>query len=274
MKLMSYAGYFALGMVGLVESVSGDGLPSLPLPGSTAPAVWKNEIKLLVTAENAQQAIKALKLNEHRDEKQIVCFFDTNDRLLEANNLILRVREQEDGGGESTVKLRALDGATELSNAEQVIRPEEDWTSENKHTFSRSVDCDSLAKGLVSKVIKGQAAVIDLFNEAQRKIVAARLKDFQWESLKLYGPVEAQVWRQQWKFYGFPKEVTVELWHLQQDGRTQDILEVSSKAKADSEAQAQTLAKQFFEAAKAAGLGESLGETKTRKVLDFFKPGR
>ena len=82
------------------------------------------------------------------------------------------------------------------------------------------------------------------------------------------------MWRQQWKLHGFPEELTVELWNLEKDGRTQDVLEVSASAKANTEAQAKELARKFFAAAKAAGLGESAGQTKTKMVLDFFKPGR
>jgi hypothetical protein len=63
-------------------------------------------------------------------------------------------------------------------------------------------------------------------------------------------------------------------WRLEKDGRTLEILEISAKAKADTEEQAQALAKQFFGAAKAAGLGEPSGRTKTKQVLEFFKPGR
>jgi len=119
-----------------------------------------------------------------------------------------------------------------------------------------------------------QAAVEELFNAEQRQLVASRMKDFPWERLRRYGPIEAEVWAQQWKLYGFPEAVTVELWHLRWEDRTQDILEVSAKARGQTEAQTQALARQFFAAAKAAGLGEPAGQTKTTLVLVFFKPGR
>jgi hypothetical protein len=239
-----------------------------------APPVWKNEIKLLVTAANAPQAMKVLKLDEGRAVKQTVCFFDTGDRALEAHNLILRARQAADGLGESTVKQRAIEGTTELSDAERAIQPERDWTDESKPTLSRSLDRDSWAKGLVSKVAAGQVAVTELFDETQRKLVTARMKDFHWESLRRYGPVKAQIWRKQRKLRGFPGKATIELWHLEKDGRTQDVLEVSAKTETDTEAQAQLLARQFFAAARVAGLGEPAGQTKTKLVLNFFEPGR
>jgi hypothetical protein len=193
---------------------------------------------------------------------------------LAANNLILRARQQDGQSGQSTVKLRSTANAIELSDEERGIPPEQDWTDEAGATFSRSVDRRDLAEGLVSKVVASLAAVGVLFDEAQRKLVAARMKDFNWENLKCYGPVEAQVWQRQLKLADFSKPVTVELWHLRQGDRTQDILEVSVKARPETEEQAKKLARQFFRAAKAAGLGEPTGQTKTKVALEFFKPGR
>ena len=246
----------------------------LPSPRPNAPQARKNEFKLLVTAANTPQAMKALKLEEHRAVKQSVCFFDTDDGALEANGLILRAREKAGEPGQSTVKLRAIDDATELSDVERAIQPERDWTHESGPALSRSLDHASLSRGLVLEVAAGRAAVAELFDEAQRKMVSERMKNFHWESLRRYGPVKSKVWRQQWTLQGFPQKVTAELWQLQQGARTQDILEVSANAKAETDAQAQALARQFFVAAKAAGLGEPAGQTKTKTVLDFFKPGR
>jgi len=243
-----------------------DGKPAAPL-------VRKSEIKLFVTAANTEQAIKALKLDQHKAKKRTVIFFDTGDRSLATNHLILRARQQGDGRGDSTVKLRAPEGATELSDAERAIQPEQDWTNEKEPTLSRSKDRESLAKGLVSKVVAGQLNVAELFDAEQQELVSGRMNGFNWADLRLYGPVEAEVWKQQWKLDGFPDDVTVELWHLQKDGRMQDILEVSANAKAETDEQAKELAQRFFAAARAAGMGEPTGSTKTQMVLDFYQPG-
>jgi hypothetical protein len=235
---------------------------------------WKTEIKLFVTAGNAAQAIQALKLDEHRAVQESVCFFDTPDGALAAHNLILRARQKAGQPGESTVKLRVPAGAAELSDAERDIPPEQDWTSEAGPTLSRSVNRKSLAKDLVAKVAAGQVAVDELFNAAQRRLVGARMKDLRWASLRRYGPIAASTWQQQWKLAGFSEPVTVELWHLRQASRRLDILEVSAKTRAETDEQAQALARRFFGAAQAAGLGAPAGLTKTEQVLDFFKPGR
>jgi hypothetical protein len=241
---------------------------------TTPRPVFKSEIKLYVTAANAAQALDALKLDEHQAVQEVVCFFDTSDGILDSHNLILRARQEPGQRGEFAVKLRGGTSTTELSDAERAIAPEQDWTNENGPAVSRTVERKSLPKGLVSKVVAGQLPVDALFNDAQRQLVTSRIKDFSWESLRRYGPVEAKVWQQQWQFKGFPESVTVELWHLREGDRTEDILEVSAKAKAATEEEAKALVRQFFKAAKAAGLGEPSGQTKTRKVLEFFKPGQ
>ena len=140
--------------------------------------------------------------------------------------------------------------------------------------LSRSLNRASINSGLVPKVAAGDAPVRDLFDTAQQDLVAARFKDIRWESLKRYGPVETQVWKKLFKFEGFTEPVTVELWQLRKDGKSEQILEVSTKAVAETDAHARALAKQFFAAARSAGLGEPASLTKTKKVMDFLKPGR
>lgn len=245
-------------------------------PHSSLPQIFarKNEIKLFVTPAHMEQALAALKLDESKAVQQLVCFFDTADGALEAQNLILRARQKDGELCESTVKLRAIDGTTDLSEFERSIQPEQDWTHENGPTLSRTVDRASIEMGLVPKIAKGEGVVRELFSEPQQNLVLARMKDFNWASLKRYGPVQARVWRENRMLEGFKEKVTIERWRLEKDGRTLEVLEISAKAKADTEEQAQALAKQFFAAAKAAGLGEPSGQTKTKQVLEFFKPGR
>ncbi len=233
----------------------------------------KNEIKLIVTAANTEQALKALKLDERRAKKRTVCFFDTGQRLLAANHLILRARQSSKGRTDSTVKLRADNDALELSERELEIQPEQDWTNEAGPAHSRSLDHDLPINGLLSEVVAGQQAVVELFSKEQKELVTARVAGFNWTDLRLYGPVEVLVWRKQWKLDGFPEDITVEVWNLQKEGKTRDILEVSAKVKAESDELAKELAGKFFAAARDAGIGEPTGQSKTQMVLDFFQPG-
>ena len=118
------------------------------LVGSLPAAIhsWKTEIKLLVNTENAAQAIHALKLDERQAVKEIVCYFDTGDGALEAHQLILRARQKAGQPGESTVKLLATAGATDLSDEERAIQPEQDWTDEYQSKASGLGEPSGLTK--------------------------------------------------------------------------------------------------------------------------------
>jgi len=135
-----------LGLVLFGQPLSGADLPS-PQPQSpaAAPMARKSEIKLFITAANVPQAIKALKLDEHRAVNQLCCFFDTSDGMLEAEHLILRARQKGDGPGEFTVKLRASEDSA-LSDAERAIQPEQDWTDEYQSKASGMGEPSGLTK--------------------------------------------------------------------------------------------------------------------------------
>jgi hypothetical protein len=247
--------------------------PPSPPPAATAtPAAGKQEIKLVVTAANAARAIKGLKLDKKHAVQQIACFFEIGDGTLQANHLILRARQKAAGPGESTVKIRVSEAATELTVAERALELEQDWTAENKVAFSRSISHSALPEGMVAMAAAGKIPVKLLFNESQRDLVSARIKDFDWDRLRCFGPVKVEVWRKQWKIEGFSEKVTVELWKLQRDGKKMDILEVSAKTTAESAVHAQALANQFYAAAKASGMGEPAALTKTQVIMGFFNP--
>jgi hypothetical protein len=214
-----------------------------------------------------------LKLDEKPSTKVDVCFFDTPDGALAAKGLTLRARQKAGSSGDSTVKLRTPDRAAELSDVERSIKPEEDWTNETQPVISRSLDRGSLPDSMLHQVIAGHARAKNLFNSRQRALVAARVPDFRWPSLRIYGPVHAEVWSKQFLLTGFPKAVTVERWHLEKPGRTLEILEVSATVRVNSAEEVTKLVKDFFGATASAGFGKPAGRTKTQVVLDFLKTG-
>jgi hypothetical protein len=239
-----------------------------------AGVVRKNEFKLLVTTVDTATALKVLRLERQYAEKEIVYFFDTSDKILQARHMTLRARQPAGRSGDSTVKLRALAGTLELSDAERELQPEQDWTDESRPSEARSLSRKHIKKGLVGSVGSGTAPMTELFTDTQRQLMKARVPDVAWDNLKSFGPINAEVWSRQAQLAGFATPVTVELWHLRQQGRSQEILEVSAKVRAQTDVEAQAQARQFFAAAKAVGLGEPDGQTKTQLVMDFFSTER
>jgi hypothetical protein len=230
----------------------------------------RSELKLVIPPERAAAAAAALGLAEKTPAPLDVLFFDTKDAALQAKNLILRVRHKGGTPGESTVKLRMISGQDELSDVEQSIPQETEWTNPGVPLVSRSLTY-TIPPDQYGSVVREGASPETLFNDKQRRLVEARLPAFQWGSLVAHGPVRGEIFDRQCKLKGFPIPVTVERWHLQKDGRSSEILEVSAKVKASSEAEAKETAAVFFQAAEDAGFGPPNSQTKTQLLLDFFR---
>jgi hypothetical protein len=245
-------------------------------PGSDAPSPpsGKIEIKLLVPADKVAGAARMLKLDAKPGVKEQVFFFDTTNYVLDAHNLILRARQKAGHPADSTVKYRTKSTADKLSDAEKHISPEEDWSSETAPAISRSLDWDRLPDGLLGEVDRGRWTVDRLFDGAQRQMVEARMTNFKWQALRRFGPIQAELWDDQFKLEDFPEAVTVERWHIERGSQTLEILELSAKARPKTNADAKRLADEFFRSAEKAGLGRPGGQSKTTLIFDFFKPGR
>ncbi len=256
-------------------------LACLLLAGLLAPATVpakksngeRSELKLVIPPDRAAAAAAVLGLAEKTPAPLEVLFFDTKDAALHDKDLILRVRHKAGSPGQSTVKLRVSPGGGPLGDIEESITPEMEWTNTRAPLMSRSID-HKIPPDQYNAVLRDGASAKTLFNDKQRRLVEARLPEFQWESLIAHGPLHGEIWDQQCQLKGFPKPVTVESWHLQKGDQSSEILELSAKVTAGSETEANEMAVAFFQAAEAAGFGKPNGLTKTQMVLDFFRPAQ
>lgn len=233
----------------------------------------ENEIKFQVAPANVATALKTLNLNPAAATTRNTCFFDTADGALAARNLILRVRQTAGKSGDSTVKIRTTEATAKLSPAEQAIPPEQDWTGESEPAISRSADRALTDSALLGRVLAGKAPVRELFNKQQQALVTGRIAGFKFKSLKRHGPFKTRTWKKLSNLDGFARQLTVELWSLEKAGRSEQILELSTKVTTGTDAQARAVAKRFFAAAKSAGMGKPDTRTKTRRIIEFYQPG-
>jgi hypothetical protein len=229
-----------------------------------------SEFKLVVPPDYVAAAVASLGLEKKTPAPLDVLFFDTNDAALQAKNLILRVRHKGGTPGVSTVKLRMISGQGELSDVEESIPQEIEWTNPDVPLVSRSLTF-TIPPDQYGAVIRAGASPETLFNGKQRRLVEARLPAFQWGSLVAHGPVRGEIFDRQCKLKGFPLPVTVERWRLQKGDKNSEILEVSAKVTGGSEAEAKEMAAAFFQAAEAAGFGPPNSQTKTQLLLDYFR---
>jgi hypothetical protein len=229
-----------------------------------------SEFKLIVPPDRAAAAAASLGLAKKTPAPLDVLFFDTSDAALQAKNLILRVRHKGGTPGASTVKLRMISGQDALSDVEQSIPPENEWTNPDVPLVSRSLTY-TIPPDQYASVLREGASPETLFNGKQRRLVEARLPAFQWGSLVAHGPVRGEIWDRQCKLKGFPLPVSVERWRLQEGDKSSEILEVSAKVTGGSEPEAKEMAAVFFRAAEDAGFGPPNSLTKTQLLLDYFQ---
>lgn len=243
------------------------------LPPTLALAAEKVEVKLLVAPGNlvaAKQALEKLAKGTAYAE-QVVFFFDTADGALSRRGVILRAREVMGSPGESTVKLRGAGDAPGFD-----VPAETDVMAPGKSVESRSLDDESIPAGRIAAMANGKViALKEIFSDRQREFAQVGAgSDFpiDWTALHRYGPAHAKVWKKTLEIGDF-KKVTAESWLLARaNAEPLELLEVSVKVKGDSEKEIASAAGRFFEAAKP-DFGAPSGESKTQKVLDYYKPG-
>lgn len=235
------------------------------------------EVKLIVPAALATDARKAFEPASPGPVAEVVCFYDTADMRLQKAGVILRARRKDGKKGEATVKLTYADAASAAADKSTAVEVEEDWVDAVKPRFSRSVDgAKKLADGQSNLLPTGALKAKDAFDDAQRTLVEQRVPGLKWEDVKCFGPVSARIWKNV-PLPGFATSgMTVEDWSLDKtDGKPrEDILEVSVKGEGLSATQLAAFIANFFHAAEQQQLGTPTGESKTKRVLGFFAPGK
>lgn len=240
-----------------------------------APALLaeKAEIKMLIDQSVLPHAKSKLKAAPAGDPEVRVCFFDTPEARLNDKNLILRARLGKDV--DAVVKLRGTNEPP--GNGFPTLEKESDWVAPGDVKTSYSIKTDNLDEAKMRDVIDGKLELHEILSDEQKRFAAtaAGMKaiKFPWGDLRRYGVIEA--WKSKIDLSKF-KDVTVEFWRLTKGGTQLELLEISIKTgKKDSKDKrpVKEIADEFYQAAKDAGLGTATGESKTQKVMEFFKPG-
>jgi hypothetical protein len=187
---------------------------------------------------------------------------------LLSRGIILRVRrDEEDGSGESTLKLRGPEGGVDselwrrrTDALGKDAKIEGDWVGDH-HLVAASLDSEVEGGRLDEVVAAGRPHQVErLFSGEQARLAAELLLGF--DGLELLGPVDA--WKWKLTFEGLEDDLAAELWKANHDLR---FLELSTRAKEDPGAAQRRL----DEIVRDAGLQvDPDQETKTRTVLKHF----
>ncbi|WP_395743099.1 hypothetical protein [Prosthecobacter sp.] len=246
------------------------------LGAEPAEPLHKAEVKLIVPGELAGPAREKFEAAGGEPELETVCFFDTADQKLQAAGIILRARKKGDNAGDAIVKLTYKTAEAAAADVIDDVKVEEDWVDQVQPRLSRTIDRGKpLSDDQAAALKTGALSARDALDEAQRALVEKRVKGLKWEDVKCYGPIAARIWKDV-KFPGaITKKMTVEDWSMAKDGAAEEkILEVSAKGKKLTAKELAAFVKDFFSTAKTQKLGEPSGESKTKRALQFFAPGK
>jgi hypothetical protein len=186
---------------------------------------------------------------------------------LLSRGIIIRVRRNKDGSGESTLKLRGPEGGVDPERWRQrtrasgkAARIEGDWTADH-HLVAASLDSEIEVGRIDEVVAAGRPHQVErLFSRGQERLAAELLLGF--DGLELLGPVDAWKWRL--TLEGLEDEVAAEMWRV---GQRLRFLELSTRAEEDPGAAQRRL----DEIVRDAGLQvDPDQQTKTSTVLRHF----
>jgi len=184
------------------------------------------EIKVTVQDAHVDAALQRYGLTVDNDEERYIYFFDTTDLALFSRGVVARARRVVGDQHDSTVKFRPVTPGEvpDRWRAFEGFKLEAD-ASETGMLKSASLTMP-VAKGLIKRVVGGDAAIEKLFTREQEAFLASiggRHVDY--ASLNVFGPLQSH----RWKFDdpACPWTITAELWKRADAAR---LMELSIKA--------------------------------------------
>jgi hypothetical protein len=234
-------------------------------PLGKADAVPQIELKLMLAQAQIELAREIFGLADDTAAPVDIFFFETPERTLFDEGLILRARLKHGEGEDSTVKHRPMT----VDDVESADLEQEGFKCEiDRGPHSEVSSCSFTViqqDGEIADVVDGTRDVEKLFSRAQEHFAAAYVPQghFTWDELVPLGPIEVLKWRVRTK--KVDSRLTMELWTLP-DGM--QMFEVSTKVSPDKADEIQAQMHRYLETKGLRTDAEQL--TKTRIAMDAF----
>ena len=243
------------------------------------------EIKFAVREKDID-GVKALLGLEKPNSKEVICFYETQNRDLNSNDLILRARyvkekkgkdaDDDDKDNGTTVKLRhkgALDREKVKEIIEAIDNKQEDGKLEKDMVIGKDVS-ESLSlnhpgsQADLKKVEDMPKTVQGILDALQIKLL--QMASFKWSDLKRVGPIHSQVWKHI-QIGDLGDDFTAEEWKLSREGQDdRHLLEISIKI-SGNKADADALGAKLVDFMTRKGFPQDTSAaTKTATVLDYY----
>lgn len=187
-----------------------------------------------------------------------IWYLDHQDLSLNNSGKILRIRKDHGKNKISvTVKLR---GKVDQDFLKQDVECEKDWYGKDE-VSSCSLDSSAPSQDW-DLALQGKLPLITLFSSPQLDFLFGNGTPFSLESLKMFGPIKAQIW----KF----DDKTLEIWSMKSHGRYLEIFEISTRASLKEAKDAQ---RKLYQDLNLLGVKFCTDHaSKTRTVLEFLSP--
>lgn len=198
-------------------------------------------------------------------QRRKVYFYDTADRRLSGNDLVLRARVTQGEADDSTVKLRPVDPDEEHAAWRRIdaIRVELDVVGDKRVCSAKLEGAPD--HGEIEDVEAKRRGLGSLFTRAQEQLVAAYAPDgLSLRDLEVLGPVDARKWELD-DLDGFPYTLVVEEWSLPDATHFIELSFKVSPAEADA---AQAAFRAFLAGLDIDVAGDQT--PKTPRVLEYF----
>jgi hypothetical protein len=225
------------------------------------------EVKLTVIDSQEDAVLKKFGLERKDAERRRIYFYDTRKLTLFKKGVVLRARETEGRGCDSTVKIRPVDPAKVAKSwrGKSGFKLEADAVGA---TVIRSASFSTVQSDKeIEEVASGARTIDKLFAPEQEAFLRALSPvEVDFTKLVALGPIASLRWK--FENEGLPYEICAEEWRLPNGT---DLLELSIKATREQAAAARAAFEGFV---RELGFDVDGGQqTKTRTALEYLAHG-
>ena len=222
------------------------------------------EIKATIPERQVAVALERYRLTEDNDEERYIYFFDTPALDLLEAGIIARARRVVGDEHDSTIKLRPVDPAQVPNRWRKYRGFKIEADASEKNLVKSASFTIPVAKGLIKRVVAGEAPIASLFSQEQQLFLLSMAnRKIDYSKVIVLGPLSAHVWK--FEEPACPWPLTAELWR-REDGAT--LVEASIKAPIVQAAAAMAGFMAFL--AEVGAERDNRQQAKTRWALDYY----
>jgi hypothetical protein len=222
------------------------------------------EIKATIPERQVTAALERYALTEDNDQERYIYFFDTTALDLLAAGIIARARRVVGDEHDSTIKFRPVDPEQVPAQWRKYRGFKIEADASEKSVVKSASFTMPVAKGLIKRVVAGEAPIASLFSQEQKLFLLSMAnRKIDYSQVVVMGPLRVHLWK--FEDPACPWPITAELWR-REDGAT--LVEASIKTPIVQAAAAMAGFMAFL--AEVGAARDTRQQAKTRWALDYY----